>query len=231
MTETISIKTIFSIIKRHVLLLLSSAIIGMLSAGVALLFFITPMYEAKTQILVTQSAQAAGVNNLQTSEVQANIQLVNTYTALLTSPRILDDVATKLGNGYTAGNLMGKITVGSQHNSQVINVSVQDEDPAQAAIIANAVTDSFIKITPDVMNVNNIDVLAKATVAANPKPVSPSATILIAGGAVAGTFIGFVIMIIRVIFNTKFKEESDVIDELGIPLLGNIAKIPEHEEG
>ncbi|MBC1475340.1 capsular biosynthesis protein [Listeria grandensis] len=232
MKETLSIKSIFQIIKRHLLLLISTAVIGALTAGVALMFLITPMYEAKTQILVTQTVQDAGVNNLQTSEVQANIQLVNTYTALLTSPRILDDVAKNLGGNYTAGKLMGKITVGSQHNSQVINVSVQDEDQAQAALIANAVAESFAKITPDVMNVNNIDILAKADVAANPRPVSPSPVILIGGGAIGGMMIGFVIMVIRVVFNTKFKDETEVIDELGIPLLGNIAKIPEtHGEG
>ncbi len=216
--------------KRYVWFLISTTLIGVLIAGITLLFFITPMYEAKTQILVTQSAQSAGVTTIQTSEVQANIQLVNTYTALLTSPRILDDVAQKLGGHYTAGNLMGKITVGSQHNSQVINVSVKDKNQAQAAVIANAVADSFAKITPDIMNVNNIDILARATVASNPKPVSPNRVLLICGYAMGGLIIGFFTVFILVVFNTKFRDEADVVEVLDIPLLGHIAKIPENHE-
>ncbi|MBC1558892.1 capsule biosynthesis protein [Listeria booriae] len=226
MKETISIKMIFTIIKRHLVLIISTAVVGMMVAGAALVFLVTPMYEARTQILVTQSAQTEMNSNIQTSEVQANIQLVNTYTALLKSPRILDDVARNLDGNFTAGQLMNKITVASEHNSQVINVSVTDSDQAVAAEIANEIAASFAKITPNVMNVNNIEILAKATALENPKPVSPSSIIFIGGGAAGGVAIGFAIMIIRVIFNTRFKDESDVLDELGIPLLGNIAKIP-----
>ena len=54
-----------------------------------------PEYEANTQVLVNQKEKNS---ELMAQEVQSNIQLVNTYSEILKSPRILDEVAKKNKN-------------------------------------------------------------------------------------------------------------------------------------
>ena len=47
--------------------------------------FIQPKFEAKTQVLVNQETHN---ENLQAQQVQSNLQLVNTYSEIIKSPRI-----------------------------------------------------------------------------------------------------------------------------------------------
>lgn len=59
------------------------------------MFLMKPKYEANTQVLVNQKEKNS---ELMAQEVQSNIQLVNTYTEIVKSPRILDEVAKKNKN-------------------------------------------------------------------------------------------------------------------------------------
>ena len=57
------------------------------------IFLMKPKYEANTQVLVNQKESN---EQYRAQEVQSNIQLVNTYSEILKSPRILEDVAKKI---------------------------------------------------------------------------------------------------------------------------------------
>ncbi len=57
-------------------------------------FFMTPIYQSSTQILVNQKKQEGTA--LQIGEVQTNIQLTNTYKVIIKSPVILEQVKEKL---------------------------------------------------------------------------------------------------------------------------------------
>src|SRR3954470_6393258 len=141
MEETISLKELFQTLrKRMSLIVLITAIAVMVSAIVSY-FFLTPVYQSSTQLLVNQakSEQQAFTAN----EVQTNLQLINTYNVIIKSPAILDKVAAQLGTDLTASQLNGKITVQSEQDSQVINLTVQDPDPQMAAAIANTTAQVF----------------------------------------------------------------------------------------
>ena len=57
---------------------------------------------------------------------------------------------------------MQKITVASEQDSQVVNVTVQDPDPQMAANIANTTAEVFQKEIVNLMNIDNVNILAKA---------------------------------------------------------------------
>ena len=70
-------------------------------------FFMTPIYQSSTQILVNQKKQEGTA--IQYNEVQANIQLTNTYKVIIKSPVILDQVKEKLGLNITTQELNKKL--------------------------------------------------------------------------------------------------------------------------
>ena len=111
--------------------------------------------------------------NLIQSTVQTNLQLINTYNVIIKSPAILDKVAQQLGTDLTAAQLNEKITVASEADSQVVNVTVQDPDPQMAANIANTTAEVFQKEIVNLMNIDNVNILAKANMGENPSPVKP----------------------------------------------------------
>ena len=141
MEETISLKELLETLKKRFLLILSITVIAGIISGIISFYFLTPIYQASTQILVNQTKNEQGVYN--SNEVQTNLQLINTYNVIITSPAILDIVSKELNLNMTAAQLKGKITVGSETNSQVVNLSVQDSDAVVAAQIANKTAEVF----------------------------------------------------------------------------------------
>ena len=127
MEETISLKELFQTLKKRMSLIVLITAIAVMVSAIVSYFFITPIYQSSTQLLVNQAKSEQTVYN--PSEVQTNLQLINTYNVIIKSPAILDKVAAQLGTGLTTAELNGKITVQSEADSQVVNLTVQDPRP------------------------------------------------------------------------------------------------------
>ena len=61
-----------------------------------------------------------------------------------------------------------------------MNVTVQDPDPQMAANIANKTAEVFQKEIVNLMNIDNVNILAKANIGENPSPVKPQPLLNIA---------------------------------------------------
>jgi capsular polysaccharide biosynthesis protein len=227
MEETISLKELFETLKKRLLLIVSITVIAGMVSGVVSYFFLTPIYQASTQILVNQTKNDQGLYS--PSEVQTNLQLINTYNVIIKSPAILDKVVDELKLEMTTSQLNGKITVGSEKESQVVNVSVQDSNPDTAALIANKTAEVFQKEIKSIMNVDNVSILAKAVVADNPSPIKPRPLMNVAIAIVVGLMAGVGIAFLLEYFNNTIKNEQDVEKELGLPILGIIATIDDQK--
>jgi capsular polysaccharide biosynthesis protein len=223
MEETISLKELFETLKKRILLILLITITAVLVSGVVSYFFLTPVYQASTQILVNQQKSDQSVYS--PSEVQTNLQLINTYNVIIKSPAILNKVSEDLKLGLTTQQLNEKITVGSETNSQVVNVSVQDTDPNIAAKIANKTVQVFQSEIVKIMNVDNVSVLAKATVADNQSPIKPKPLLNIAIALVVGLMAGVGIAFLLEYLDNTIKNEQEIERILGLPVLGVIANI------
>ena len=106
MEETISLKELFHILKtfsndpRNCL---GAAIVS----AIISFFFMTPIYQSSTQILVNQKKQEGAM--FQAGEIQTNIQLTNTYKVIIKSPVILEQVNEKLNLNMTAQELTKRL--------------------------------------------------------------------------------------------------------------------------
>lgn len=90
----------------------------------------TPVYEATTNILVTRNSQQTVGDLSQSLNLS---QLVETYVRMLSLDEFLGIVSQRLGYEVAAGN----VKVSALTNTQVIQLKVQDADPARAALIAD----------------------------------------------------------------------------------------------
>lgn len=224
--ETISLQEVFEIIRKKIALILIITFSAAAISAIASFFLITPKYERSTQLLVNRSQVS---ENFSTNEVQTNIQLINTYSEIILSPRILDIAAKELEglidleNGeITASYLKGKITVNNQNNSQVLNISVEDTDPHRAALIANKVAEVFQREIPSIMNVDNVNILSEADVPEDLSPVSPKPLLNIAIAFVVGLMLGVGLAFLIEYFDNTIKTEQDIEKYLELPVLGVI---------
>jgi capsular polysaccharide biosynthesis protein len=223
MEETISLKELLQTLRKRLVLIAVITITAILISGIVSYFFLTPIYQASTQLLVNQSKTEQTVYS--PNEVQTNLQLINTYNVIIKSPAILDIVVKELDLNMTSAQLNGKITVQSEKDSQVVNISVQDPDAATAAKIANKISDVFQKEIVKIMNVNNVSILAKATVGDHPVPIKPNPQLNVAIALVVGLMAGVGFAFLLEYFDNTIKNEQDIERILEIPVLGVISMI------
>ncbi|HFJ9404481.1 YveK family protein [Bacillus cereus group sp. MYBK69-1] len=225
MEETISLKELFHILKKRLAMILVIACGAAIVSAIISFFFMTPIYQSSTQILVNQKKQDGTM--IQASEVQTNIQLTNTYKVIIKSPVILDRVNEKLNLNMTAQALTGKINVANEKDSQVISVTAEDKDPKLARDIANATADVFKGEVAKIMNVDNVTVLSKAEVAENQSPIKPRPMLNVAIAFVVGLMAAVGLAFLLEYLDNTVKKEEDVENLLGLSVLGIVARMDE----
>ncbi|MDQ7231049.1 YveK family protein, partial [Staphylococcus haemolyticus] len=151
-----------------------------------------------------------------------NIQLVNTYSEILKSPRILDEVAKK-NKKYSASDIKGMLTVTTQAESQILNVNVENGSKKDAEKVANDIANVFSDKMPDIMNVDNVSVLSSAKGTAS--KVSPNLLLNLAIGLILGLILSLIVIVLKEMFDKRIRTEEDIEKELNIPVLGSIQKL------
>jgi len=222
--ETISLYDIFKVLKKRIVLILSITIISTLAAAIISFYVLTPIYQASTQILVNQKTSEQQ-NQIQTTDIQTNLQLINTYNVIIKSPVILSKVIEILDLNTTPSALSNQITVSNANNSQVVNISVQDEQAFLAVDIANTVAQVFQEEVKELMNVDNVNILSPAELPENPSPVKPNKMLNMAIALVIGLMVGVGLAFLLEYLDTTIKTEHDVEELLGLPILGFVSKI------
>jgi len=219
MENSLDLSKFMKSIKKKWKLLLILPIIFMLIALLMTMFLMKPKYESNTQVLVNQKEKKS---ELMAQEVQSNIQLVNTYSEIVKSPRILDEVAKK-NKKYSASEIKSMLTVTTQAESQILNVNVESGSKKDAEKVANDIAKVFSDEMPDIMNVDNVTILSKANGTAS--KVSPSLIINLTIGLILGLILALIIIILKEIFDKRIRTEEDIERELNIPVLGSIQKL------
>lgn len=229
MEETISLKELFETLKKRLALIISIMLFAMIVSAVVSYFVITPEYKSSTQILVNQQKDEASAL-YSTNEVQANVQLISTYSVILKSAAILNNVKEELNLDMSVSDLNNKITVESAQNSQVMTVSITDSDPKLALQIANKTAEVFEKEIKNIMTIDNVNVLPLAEDQENQPPISPNPSLNIVIAAVIGLLIGIGLAFLLEYLDNTIKTEQDIEKLLELPILGAITTIDENEE-
>lgn len=222
MEETINLRDLMQTLKKRISLIILITLTAVLVSGGVSFFLLTPVYESSTQLLVNQSkSDQSAYNN--PGQIQTNLQLINTYKEIITSPVILDKVADDLN--LKTSDLQENMTVSNQNDSQVVSLAVEDQDPKKAVEIANKTAEVFQKDIPDIMNVDNVTILTKAEVGEKLSPVKPKPLLNIAIAAIVGLMIGVGISFLLEFLDNTIKTEQEVEKVLGVPVLGSVARI------
>lgn len=218
MTETIGVKQIWNIISRGKKILFASTFICLLISATYAFVIATPMYSNSAQILVNQTNRTT--NGL--ADVQVDLSLVDTYTTIITSPRILNEVNHQLNGDYSIEGLTKMLRIESDASSQVIKISAVATSPKIATEIVNTVVQVFKEQVPTIMSVNNVSILSEARVMNKQKQIQPQKQMIMIVGFLAGIISGVLIVLARFFWDTTIKEPEELQAVSGLPLLGAI---------
>src|SRR5699024_2144698 len=217
MEETIDLSKLFTILKKNIKYLIILPIVFLALSMVITSVFMTPKYSSSTQVIVNQKETD---NQMMAQQVQSNLQLVNTYSEIIKSPRILDKVSKNLKGKYSSKKISGMLTVSNQAESQILNIAVENESREAASKVANEIAKVFSKDVSKIMNVDNVSILSKADTKGN--QISPQPLV----NSVVGIFLGIIVALITIflkeIMDKRIKTEEDVSEILDLPVLGTI---------
>ncbi|KAA0958664.1 capsular biosynthesis protein [Planococcus sp. ANT_H30] len=227
MIETISLREIYGILKNRIRLILTVTIVAMIITALVSYYLVTPIYQTSTQLLISQQRGEVVVDS---QSIEADLQLVATYSEIIKSPVILEQVISQLGLEMSYEELQGKVNVEIAESSQLLNITVMDADPAVAVGIANKTAEIFEAEIIELMNVDNVSILSPAVVTESQAPVSPNPPLNILLSAIVGLLIGMAMAMILRYLDTTLRSEEDVQNVLGIPVLGAISPMNEEED-
>jgi capsular polysaccharide biosynthesis protein len=114
------------------------------------------------------------------------------------------------------------LTVTNQTDTQILNIAIQSKNAKEAERIANNVAKTFQKEIPKIMDVNNVSILSNANNSA--VQVSPKLLINATIGFTSGAVLTIIMIVIRHLTDKRIKNETDVKENLDIPVLGLIQK-------
>lgn len=217
MQETIDLSKLFTILKKNMKYLIILPIVFLVLSMVITFVFMTPKYSSSTQVLVNQKETD---NQIMAQQVQSNLQLVNTYSEIIKSPRILDKVSKNLKGKYSSKEISGMLTVSNQAESQILNIAVENESREAASKVANEIANVFSKDISKIMNVDNVSILSKADTKG--KQISPQPLVNSVVGIFFGLIVALIIIFLKEILDKRIKTEEDVAEILDLPVLGTI---------
>lgn len=216
------------ILRRNWIWIVALSLLGLLVSGAATVM-IRPTYTANTKLFVAIQ-NSGSVQELQQGNTfsQARVQ---SYVKTVTTPAVLQPAIDSLGLDTTAETLATKIKASTDLNTVLINITVSDTSPVQAAAIAQAVGDSLIRAVdllekPKSGGVSPVNLSVVAPAVAPTEPSSPNVKLNLLLGIVAGVGIGIAVALLRTSLDNRIRGEADLRRLTDVPILGGIAFDP-----
>lgn len=181
----------------------------------------TPTYTATTQVYVHQMNQ----DGVTSSDLTASIQIRRDCAVIIKGESVTREVVKRLGLPMSPQALGGMISVTSDADTRILNLSYTDTDPQRAATIINCVREVAAEKTKELMIVDVLKTIYEAEVP------TAQVTTNIRRNTIAFAAIGCVVMTILIIviflLDDTIRTEDDVDGFLG---LSTLAAIPASTE-
>ena len=132
------------ILHKNWIVILVLLIVG-LAGGAGYAAMQAPKYVASTQLYVSVRTEGAATGDLVQGTTFAR-QIVTSYVDVIGTALVLDPVVEELGLDTTASALSSQISATTALNTVLIDITVTDTDPKQAAAIADATAASFANV-------------------------------------------------------------------------------------
>ncbi|MGN1310311.1 MAG: YveK family protein [Clostridia bacterium] len=225
--EDLDLKELFNIFWERKLEILLIILIFIVIGAVYSYAILKPEYTSYTTLLLTQVTNNNSEDNtsITQTDLSLNSKLVSTYSELIKSNAVLREVINNLNiKNLNEENLKSSIKVSAVTDTEMIKISVTNENPNYAEIIANKIAEVFSEKIADIYKINNVYVVDRAEVSEVPSNINHTKDIVIF------TFIGIVVacgyvLLVNMLDNTV-KTEADIEKITGLKVL---ASIPDYD--
>ena len=210
--EEINLVEVFSYFKSKIIAMLIVIGVILIAGNIYSIFIKTPMYQSNTTVLLVND------KTTNTTEVQLNKNLVTTYTEIIRSRRVLNQVIKELNLDCTVSELSNMINVEAVGDTEIIKITVSNKNKKKAAIIADQIADTFSKEIKDLYHLENVSVVDKAVVNNKAYNINYLKDNIIFLGI--GIVLTFGVVFVMYYFDTTIKSSDVVENKLGLTVIG-----------
>lgn len=217
--EEINLRDLLSYFKKHLILFIV-VVLFVVSAGTIYSVFIQkPEYKAQATVILSSDKS----KNTVQSEINANKNLIDTYTEVVKSHRVLDRVKSEMQIEDTYEQLVKKVTVASLKDTEIISISVVDLDKNHSYSLANKIADTFTDEIGQIYNDKSVNVLDRAVEPQKPYNVDivKQEAIYAAAGIVLATAVIFLMFY----FDRTIKTTEQIEQLFKLPIYGKVRKL------
>lgn len=195
--------------------------------GVAYAATLPELYRSTSSVFVASQRGATTLELVQGSTFTQD--QVQSYAQLAPTPAVLDPVIDKLGLETTAQALAGSVSADIRLNTVIIDVTVTNSSPEDAATIADAVTDSLASVAETLapLGPDNVPAITMTTVSGArvpSAPFSPNRSFIVLTAVIVGAGLAAAFAFARELLDTRVRTDADVRRVTPAPILTSTAR-------
>lgn len=227
--EKINLKRLNSIFKKNILKIIAILFLFALCGYYYSYNIVVPKYKSTSTILLTSNNLKKDDNSVTQTDVTLNKNLISTYSSILKSNNVLGKVISNLNIDITEEELLKNIQIEEIEDTQIIKVSVANNNAIEAQKIVEELDNVFVEEIKQIYKMDNINIVDKASLEEIPYNVNHirDIALFILVGIVCSGIVIFVIYL----FDTSIKIEQDIEEFVGINVIGTVPKYKGKDKG
>lgn len=227
--EELDLKKLISIFWNKRLHIMVITLIAVIIGAIYSFYFVTPKYQSYTTLVLVKAVENEDTNTktLTSSDVGLAKSLIGTYSQLAKSKSVLRPTINNLQLNESEETLVKKITVTEINDTEMLRITVKDENPVKAMKIANELTKVFAEKVSE-MYVDNVYIVDEAEESIVPCNINHVKDILIF--FVIGIVISAVYVLIANMFDTTIKDSDDVENSVELTTLVSIPFVNDEKQ-
>ena len=221
------LKDYIRILRKRWIAIVALTLIGVIGAGAASVLT-TPVYTATTQVFVSTSQSSGGTASDLNAGNSFTLQRVQSYAQTVGTDIVLRPVIRALGLDVTVESLAKQVEATAPVNTVILEISVTDTDPTQAAAIANAIGETLPRVVDEIEKSDaggaspvKVSTLQPAVVPID--PTSPNNRLNLALGFLVGLALGVGIAVLLEVLDTRIRSIRDIEQLSDVSVIGGIA--------
>ena len=206
---------LFEVLSHWKMIMLSTVLVAVIGYLISR-FIITPQYQSTSELYVL--SQTNNITSL--ADIQLGSNLTNDYIIIVKERPVVEQVIENLGLHETYRSLRNKITLENPAGSRILKITVTDPDAKRAKLIADEMAEVARNFISEKMNQDMPKIISQGYY--DGAPVSPNILKNTLIGAMVGTFLSVLIVVITYLLDDSIMSPDDLEKKVGINVLGSL---------
>lgn len=221
--QVIRLDELFEALKKRWLMIVTVTLIATIISAALSFFVIKPKYEASTKVFIGKDEGDNQAYNQ--NDVLMYQKLMKTYSEAIKTKDLVSRSLQGTSLELKPEDVLANLTVSPVSDTQILQIKYKSNNPQEAKVIIQELTNEFIKTSKELVPNGNIKTIEEVQLPE--KPVSPNKKMNIAIAFLLGLMVSVGLAFLLEFLDNTFKSKDQLERELEIPVIGVIPTVKE----